>query len=435
LGETAVKPTSAPRFLLVLTTLTIVGLVGALLVNAFVDPYGIWQWVELPGFPNRPMQRGHDRMYQAALIARTNPDGIVLGTSRAQVMVNPSSPALSKAALRVVNAALDGSVPYEARRLMEHAFARASMSQSRLRLVVFGLDLYAFDKSRKPDETHSEARLLISDAGRQQPFARYADVLPSLLSIDALLASGATLLRKDWPSYNLVQGQRDPRFQERGLQQVGGQRALFQASERDYAQNYGCFAEAESDAAPYADLRRLIREAASRAAKVRLYISPVHARHAVLVRSAGLSRAENRWKAQLVGAVEAAKAGGADVELWDFTQAAFDEPVPAASDGVSRMQWWWESSHATSALGERLLPRLLDLPGAEPIGQRLTSANLAAWSEELEARQAQWEALHASEVAEVEHQASSELIATRRSQCPQWFHTARLRSSQLTAAD
>lgn len=419
-------PTSARRFLLVLTTLTTSGLLSAVLVNVFVDPYGIWQLVELPGFPNRPMQRGHDRMYQAALITRENPDGIVLGTSRAQVMVNPKSPALAKHALRVVNAALDGSVPYESRRLMEHALARANMSRGKLRLVVFGLDLFAFDKSRKPDETHSDARLLISDSGREQPFARYADVLPSLLSLDALLASGATLVRKDWPSYNLAQGQRDPRFQERGLQQVGGQRALFRASERDYAQNFGCFEEATTDAAPYRDFERMLREAALAETKVRLYISPMHARHAVLVRSAGLAQADERWKRRLVRIVEAAQGAGADVELWDFSQTAFDEPVPEPDDAVSRMRWWWESSHATSALGERLLPRMLDQADAEALGERLTSATIGPWLKQLEAGQAQWEARHASEVLEVESHASVELTATRRSQCPQWFHAAQL---------
>lgn len=412
------KEESPRGVLLILGTLVSAGLVATVLVNAVVDPYDIWRLVSLSQLPNRPMQRGHDRMHKAALIQIEAPNGLILGTSRSQVMLDPKSVAFTSHASRVVNAAVDGCIPYEARRILEHAFARAGHSGANVELVVYGLDLAAFAKDRGPNEEHSEERLLVSDSGRAQPFARGADMLPTLLSLDALLATGATLVRRTWPSYLLSTGQRDPGFQERGLVSVGGQRALFRASERDYGENYACFEEGGEDARPYRDLTRLLDEAARHSTKVRLYISPVHARHMVVLRAAGIDHAEPGWKRLLVRVVERARARGVDVELWDFSGVAFDEEVPTEADRASRMSWWWESSHAHSALGERLLPRMLGAPGAEPLGRLLTPSMLEPWLLDLRRHQQTWESTHADELVEVYEQVAATLGKTRREACP-----------------
>ena len=47
--------------------------------------------------------------------------------------------------------------------------------------------------------------------------------------------------------------------------------------------------------------------------------------------------------------------------VWDFSDATefTTEPLPALDDVDSRMQWHWESSHYTSALGGLVLEQVL----------------------------------------------------------------------------
>jgi hypothetical protein len=368
--------------------------------------------------PNRFKQRGNDRMHKVALIQSETPDALILGTSRSQVTLNPHSKAFDGHAKSVVNAAVDACIPYEALRYTQHAYAVAQRDNYAIKLLVYGLDLRAFDKRRAPLDGHSEDRFLVSKAGEPQPFARAHDIAGTLLSLDALRASLATIHHRSWPSYLRPLGQRDPALQEDDLQRTGGQRAFFRVSERDYANNYGCFEEAAPGDPPYEDLSQLLEDAHARSVKVRLYFSPVHARHNVVVRASGLSEAEARWKRRVRDLAERYYNRGLNVELWDFTFAEATEAVPDVSDPAARMKWWWESSHATSALGERLLATMLSKAPGSALGPRLVPGAMGSWLEELKQLQEKWEAAHPDQVSSVKAAAETQLEGWRAQNCP-----------------
>ena len=412
------KEPSPRRMLSTIALLVIGGLLSVVTVNLVIDPYDIWRVVHIPMLPNRFKQRGNDRMHKVALIQMEAPDGLILGTSRSQVTLDPRAKAFESYAQHVVNASVDACIPYEAMRYAQHAYAVAQREETKVKLIVYGLDLRAFDKERGPLDGHAEDRFLVSEAGRPQPFARAHDIAATLLSFDALRASLATIYHRSWPSYLRPLGQRDPALQEDDLQRAGGQRQFFQISERDYANNYGCFREAELGDSPYTDLIRLLEEAYSRGAKVRLYFSPVHARHNIVVRAAGLAAAERRFKRHVLTLVERIERRGLDVELWDFSAAEADEEVPPAEDTESRMRWWWESSHATSALGDRLLESMLVRHDGASLGRRLTRETLTSYLNQLADFQIAWEKAHLAEARAVRDAAEQQLGIWRSANCP-----------------
>jgi hypothetical protein len=387
----------APKRMLVVA---LVGALGALAlvaaVNVAVDPYDLWRVAAFQRIaPHKPNVENHDRMHKARLVVRERPDALLVGTSRPQVMLDPKSPAL--AGYSASNAATNGAQPYDVRRLVEHAEAVRP-----LKLVIYALDLLAFDEAGTPIPEFAEGRLLVDTKGRAQPSAYVFDVPAAVLSLDALKASLSTARHQDRPSYLTPRGQRDPAFQESTIVKAGSQHALFALSERDYLDSYACWSLGSVDTRdplrdptkPIADLARLIDEVHAGGGELRLYISPMHARHREVIRLAGLDDADDRWRAAIGALVAHKRAEGKRVQLWDFTTLAFTDEVPRADQPDARMRAWWESSHATAALGEQVLARVMG-------GDGQTAEEIVAGSERIRAELADWEREHGGEVEEI----------------------------------
>jgi hypothetical protein len=420
------------RFLTAWAVVLVTGVAGAAATNVLVDPYDLWRLVVVPGVPHRPMVEGHDRMHKARLLRTTPADVVVLGTSRPQVMIDPDSPRFVLSGLPegagspggarpvVVNAAVNGARPYDVLRLYQHERAH-----HRPKLVIVALDPLSFDAGGRANPEHREERFAVDVEGRPQRLSAWADVPAAVLSLDAVKASAVTLRRRDAPSYVTRHGQRDPAFQRRSIAKAGGQRALFAASEREYLGGYACLdlrggtPEARPPATPpFDDLRRFLALARDDGAVVRLFVSPVHARHLLVLEEVGLAAAFDRWRADLAALVvdmrgEQAGVTGFDVTLTDFTGLAFDEEVPPADADPSReaMRWWWESSHAAAALGEVVLARLLPTAPHDGVAGDVAQphAGPAIW-----AALAAWKASHPIDVAEVRAAAAEVLAAARR---------------------
>jgi hypothetical protein len=205
--------------------------------------------------------------------------------------------------------------------------------------------------------------------------------------------------RRHEPSYFTALGQREPAFQQRDLLRAGGAPGLFRASERDYLGSYACAHPFARDGAAVTtsrgleDFTRLLEAARMAKARVRLYFSPVHARHLAVIEAAGLFQANERWKLRVRELVDAAALAGLDVGLVDLTvtDAFVDEP-----GGPS----WWESSHARPALGERTLASIL---------QRQERAD----AHQIPAAYGHWKAEHAAELNEIQALALEVLPAER----------------------
>lgn len=385
---------SPTRFLALFAAVVALGLGAVAAVNLVVDPYSIVGAVDL-GLA-KPAQEGHDRMVKAFLIARERPDTLLLGTSRAQVMLDPTSATL--AGHRAVNAAVNGGQPRDHLRLFQHA-----RSFGEQRLLVLGLDLLAFDAAARPNVESADERFAVTRAGTPRPWWMLHDVPAAILSFDALRASVGTVRKRERPSYFTALGQRSEGYQQEQLARAGSARALFEQSERDYLDGYACMhpsrvrpraaQAARTQARTDEDLVELLEAARADGTRVVLYFSPQHARHLEVIRQAGLERALFDWRLHLA---ELARAHGA--ELFDLGTLGIDDEKA-----------WWESSHARASLGERALAAIM--AGDE----RVTDlADLARRNAVLAAQLDQWRNAHPAEAERIQVLAREVLPEARR---------------------
>jgi hypothetical protein len=388
------------RFLRLLLSVPALVLAGTALVCFVVDPFGLYRpWPAWDGVnAHKPRQRGHERLVRAADLRRLRPDALLLGTSRSQVGLDPAAPSWSGIARSPANAALSDGTCYEALRYLQHAHAL-----SPLKVVVFGADYLSFISKRRFASDFTEERLAVAPSLGPQPFARVADLPSTLLSLDALRLSRRTVLEQADDSYFFDSGRRRTTTMEARLVEQGGARGAFLWSERDYADSYAC---ADSTRLPtqLADFEALV--AFARAQQIRLIVlwSPTHVRAQVLLQAAGLWPEVERFKG---GLARIALESG--VELWEFGGAdprSTAEVVPSVGDSVSRLRWYWESSHYRKELGDVVLARVLGAPVPEEAlvdwGEQVTTGNVNRVLARVDAEVAAWRSTHPLEVAELE---------------------------------
>jgi hypothetical protein len=150
--------------------------------------------------------------------------------------------------------------------------------------------------------------------------------------------------------------------------------------------------------------RQMIRRCRDAGIELVVFIPPVHALQLETTRVAGLWPTFERWKGDLVRIL--AEEGVAEaVPLWDFTgyTGRLAEAVPPRGDATTRMKWYLENSHFTSALGDEVLNRMLR-PGegsgrASDFGVCLTTNNLASHLARLRADREAYAAANPDEVA------------------------------------
>ncbi len=387
-----------PRFLSILLGLPVLGLIGTLGVCATVDPFGLYRWLpERQGFnANKPRQVSHERMVRAADLTRLAPDAVILGTSRAQVGIDPEAAAWAGIAQRAANAAFSDGTPYEALRYLEHAHQR-----TKIKIAIFGADYLSFVGAVRHSPDYLEDRLATSNAHVPQPFHRWADAPSALLSLDALRISRRTILEQEQPSYFTDRGLRNTHTMEQRIVDQGGARGAFLWSERDYADSYVC-ADTDRLEIHLRDFAALVEFAQTAGIRLVVMTSPSHVRSLELLRAAGLWPEVERFKRRILSITH-----DAGFELWEFGIAdarTTAEPLPPAGDKTTRMQWYWESSHFKKELGDVALTRMLGKPMPEGLsdwGQRVTPDSLDATLSSVSDGVASWASSHPVDVEEI----------------------------------
>ncbi len=390
-------PTERPlTYLSLLLGLPTVAMLATGAFSLGVDPFGLYRVLPSRSGLNvqKPRQKGHERMVRAADLTRLAPDAVILGTSRAQVGLDPEAPAWAGVATRPANAAFSDGSPYEALRYLQHADA-----QSPVKVVVFGADYLSFIGNGRFTSDFTESRLAVSPR-REAHFFHWLDDVPSaLLSLDTLRLSRRTMLEQETPSYFFETGRRRPATMEARIEEQGGARGAFVWSERDYADSYVC-AQPSRLETHLADFDELVRYCTER--KIRLIVlwSPSHARSLALLEEAGLWPEVERFKRLLA---ERSK----DFELWEFSGAdprTTAEEVPPPGDTMSRTRWYWESSHYKKELGDVALARAFDKPVDASLagwGERVTPMTEANVRARVRNELAAWKNSHPVDVAEL----------------------------------
>lgn len=393
-------------FLLLLVGVPTLAMVATGGVSLGVDPFGLYRVMPArEGFnAQKPRQKGHERMVRAADLARLAPDALILGTSRAQVGLDPEAPAWAGVATRPANAAFSDGSPYEALRYLQHADAL-----SPVKTVVFGADYLSFVGTTRFTSDFTESRLSVSKLAEPQPFFRLDDVPSALLSLDTLRISRRTVLEQQNPSYFFDTGRRRPTTMEARIEEQGGARGAFMWSERDYADSYVCAQPARLET-HLADFDALVAWCRERQIRLIVLFSPSHVRSLALLEEAGLWPELERFKRALA---ERSTSGpstplGTGFELWEFGGAdprTTAEEVPPAGDTTSRSRWYWESSHYKKELGDVTLARVFDKPVDEALagwGEQVTLLTFPAVLSRVSGELASWKNTHPLDVAELQ---------------------------------
>ena len=312
-------------------------------LTLLADPYYLFGTPERLGLQlPRPNAAQEAEAAKTALLHRSPcPHTLILGNSRAELGIDAASPAWPPAARPVFNAALAGTGPGIAVRMLETA-TRACHIQTILFITDFIDTLYRQDPA--PIPTLADHAALYARA---------------TLSLDALTDSAKTLLR--------IPGGRDLQpngtvilNDYRSFTAQHGYAALFEVKRRSFADQIArapLFAAAPEGPPPPRIIATLIDEAARNGGDLVLAIPPYHAEFMAALTEAGLLGRFAAWRQSLITLARTARARGVHLRLLDFSppSAFTTEPIPT---DLTPMRYYWELGHFKTALGDAIIARL-----------------------------------------------------------------------------
>ena len=341
--------------------------VGA--VNYLVDPYRLSGAKEISGWTNEKTEipKSGMRRAKALAIEREKFDTLILGSSRAEIGIDPKQTAFAGSV--VYNAALSGANFYEIREVFNFA-----IEHQKLKRAFIGLDFFGF----------SDRRTVTLDFA-QSDFNRGAGVgienwLRYFLSKDILLESLRTVranyLGKKEPY--TVEGM-NLHFEQ--MHEVDQRKLFIDVLRTNFFINPENYAGFRYSTERLAALRDVIAICEGRGIKLYLFISPIHARQLEALVAMGLYPAFERWKRDLTFAVDEVNRFHPETPhtmLWDFSgyNVYTTETVPPVGVKGRRMKWYWESSHYTKELGNIVIKTVLSRKRPNGFGLVLTPGNI-----------------------------------------------------------
>ena len=191
-------------------------------VNALVDPYAMYRWVDIEGFNARkPAAYNRVRLLKAYEVRRRRPDSIVLGSSRVHLGIRPSHPGWAARFQRPYNLGFDGAMTKEMYAYLRHAHATGS-----LRHVMLGLDTYHLTDAPGTTRPGFDASVLLTG----QPWLD----APRVLAADLRLLIGAGTLGDAWRTLRSQSGG-PPRWLAADGQRMG--EIFFRQAEPGFREN------------------------------------------------------------------------------------------------------------------------------------------------------------------------------------------------------
>ena len=328
-------------------TAIVLGLGTLALLNTLVDASGAFPRIGLKAF--QPYRFADSRTGRGELIARGGWEVFLLGSSRILHAIDPEHPGFG--GRRVVNGGLKGTNLYELD--LELAYA---LETNELEEVLLFLDFHAFNPSHRTAADFEVSRL-------------NPEIHPIDYTLEKLL--GARALRESIKVLRLwtIGERQNPRTNRRRMEN-------FERLLNDFVTNPTLLAGYRDSEPRMQLLAEMLRQLRARGIQCRIVIPPVHASMLETIRLLGLWDMFEDWKRALVATVHTIEPG---VSVWDFTgyDRVATEPLPGPPDSTQGMQGFRDPSHMRRSIGDRVLSRVLDEPGASPtFGVRLRPQDL-----------------------------------------------------------
>ncbi len=377
---------SGPRFLGV--TLFFAALAALLVaaVCALVDPYLLFNRPRVVGFNAvKPAVETREPLMKTYQSPRVQARTLVLGSSRADIGLNPASPAWAPNRQPVYNLSIVGSDLATNLVFLERMLAQRPREAAPTHLVV-GLDFEAFLYPPGPATPVAAAESGPPGSNLLGRWPVLQDHLAALLTLDALQDSVSTVLaNRGGPSLDLADNGRLSEGHLRRWTAADGVALLFEQKNRltvrRYAQPHHVLSD--SPGAPVRDMvavHALATLAQQHGMSVTLIVQPSHASRLELLAALGYWPDIERWKRELAAFGELARANGLALEVFDFGgyEPFMHEAVPPAGDRQRRLRWFWDPVHYSTELGDAMLAALQGPTDLFPQPPRLTAASIEA---------------------------------------------------------
>jgi hypothetical protein len=389
---------------------TVVG-AGVLAITGFVaviDPYHLYGLVDSASLNQvKPLPEQYREQIKLAQATAVRPDLILLGNSRVEVGLDPDSPQVSAHGHTAYNLGLSGTKLT----VSERMYAQLRADAAPAAVAVIGVEFLDFLVS--PDEAPAPA-----ESSGPPPWQWRFDTLFSIKSMSDALRT-VRLQKAADPETMTARGQTPLRDYNRYARQEGYY-SIFQQKAGENAKKltskpHNLFVRGTNGSESIDRLRALLDTMARDRTEVHLVIYPYHAQLMAMFDEAGLQSTMEEWKQLLVREADAVRIRypNARVNVWDFSGYAGMrcERIPAPGDTRTATRWYWEAGHFKSALGERILQRIL---GDEtPFGFRLAADTLDANRQRIAAERAQCAGAYPQVF-----DGARDLIATARASAP-----------------
>ena len=322
------------RYLKTLAAFTAWAMILFACFNWTVDPYGIRE-----GAPRRSLNLNkvavgpRMRFAKALAISRRRPATLLLGTSRANIGLDPESPVLA-GHRGAYNAGINALRPLEARAFVAHAIRAGS-----LRRVIYGLDFFSFN-ARAAHEMDFRRDLL----GGKIPIKGWYDACASL----SALGDSADTIRQNMCAPDRVE------FLVNGYRRGMWYADKYAQGKVDFASRlrgmiegylraptlYGDWVAETESVDPMEEFARLVTLCRESGVTLNLFISPASVYQWETLDKAGLWTEWEEWKRRLAHIAP----------VWDFS---------GYNDVTKNEKNYWDSSHYKKEIGDAILTRIL----------------------------------------------------------------------------
>ncbi len=379
--------------LTVVVACSVLGAIAAF--NLLIDPYSVYPEFHLRAF-DRLRDGMANRRARAELVRRGHWDMMLFGTSRPKGGMPADHPAF--ATNRVCNLSLDAARMSEAAVMFDYA-----RRHNDVRHVILFLDFALSRHTQVDPSDFAESRF----NPRLSLFSYHSKNLIGSDATDRSFRFLISLVQKDFPPAGERNG-----FQVRSLKPGASQRALFLKVLRSLAYSYAVVRSSPEEMQAFRHMLAVCRD---QNIGITLAINPVHALDLELMRAGGNWGGFEQWKRDIVNIV-AEESMGARAALWDFSGywVPTVEEVPPPGDTATRMQFYFENSHYTPAMGALMLDHMFGSAAALEFGAKISQANIEAHLQRIRERRDVYARTHADEIQMVQRISKQALAGRRR---------------------
>jgi hypothetical protein len=344
--------------------------------NGLIDPFLLTDAPLIPGL-NRLKPEAQERtpMIKPYLVPRIAPQTLIVGSSKAQIGFDPTSPLLPADSGRVMNLGIPGYPISQQFLVFDEVIAHW-----RIHRVLLLIDLVDFMGGPDAEQAAREADFhFLPD-----PERRASETLHAVLTLDALESSLKTIAQQASP-YKTGVSRSGMMYDGSFLHSADHDGAEFQFREKlpillASLRKIRAGQPVRPDLAiPNIDgLRRMIRQCRDGGMMLDIAIAPVQSNELRLIALMGLWPRYEAAKRAIAEAV-AAEAPDNSVPLWDFMgfDAYSNDPIPPRGNRTQRPEWFWEFNHFKPALGDKILQAIYH--NSPDYGNRVDPHNPTPW--------------------------------------------------------